>query len=138
MKKTKLKTYLNVFIKVILVFVITAIGFYIIICCSIAGSVNSISREAIGEYGLNRIDSLIAYVDSNEHSLRKRNSAVWALGQIGDKHAISILKKYYASGRCCHNTNLCQHELKKALDGCAGKFNATAWMRNINYFSNIK
>ena len=48
-----------------------------------------ISARATQEYSGDRVEALIAYLQSEEHSLRNRNRAVWALGQIGDDRACS-------------------------------------------------
>jgi len=71
---------------------------------------------------------LIAYVKSEDHSLRKRNLAVWALGQIGDKRALPVLNQFYTGGPCDHDHYLWQGELQKAIKLCQGSFNASAWL----------
>ena len=66
--------------------------------------------------------------DEEGHSLKERNQAVWALGQIGDPSALPLLKKYYTGEECRHDKFLCQWELEKAISLTDGGFNATAWM----------
>lgn len=134
MEKSKRITYLKTAIKALSVFIITIFAIYLWGCYKISGSINSISNEALREFEGDRVIALISYADCNKYDLRKRDSAVWALGQIGDKRALPILQKYYTGENCDHQKNLCQHELKKAIEGCSGKFNATAWMRYANYF----
>jgi len=53
-------------------------------------------------------------VGDETNSLEERNTAVWALGQIGDKKALEVLKKSYTGEPCDHTKYLCQHELEKA------------------------
>ncbi len=101
---------------------------YLAICFSIRSSVKEMSAEATRHYPGDRIEALITYVDSENHSLRQRNRAVWALGQIGDERALATLEKYYTGEPCDHGNALCQLELEKAIDGCKGCFNATAWL----------
>jgi hypothetical protein len=60
--------------------------------------------------------ALIAYVQSDSHSLHDRNLAVWALGQARDERALPVLQAFVAGETCDHSKYLCQHELKKALE----------------------
>ena len=101
---------------------------FVMICFSIRSSVKEISAEATQQYPGDRIEALIAYVKSENHSLRQRNLAVWALGQIGDRRALPVLKQFYTGGPCDHDNYLCQHELQKAIKLCEGSFNASAWL----------
>jgi hypothetical protein len=98
------------------------------ICFDIRSGVKNISAEATQQYPGDRVEALIAYVKSEDHSLRKRNLAVWALGQIGDKRALPVLNQFYTGGPCDHDHYLCQGELQKAIKLCQGSFNATAWL----------
>jgi hypothetical protein len=102
---------------------------FVVICFSIRSAVKQMSAEATKEYPGNRVEALIAYVSSENHSLKKRNRAVWALGQIGDKSALAVLESFYTGGDCDHEKHLCQHEIKKAIYGCKGGLNLTAWLR---------
>ena len=101
---------------------------FVMICFSIRSSVKKISAEATQQYPGDRIEALITYVKSENHSLRQRNRAVWALGQIGDERALPTLEKSYTGGPCDHDSRLCQGELQKAIKLCKGGFNATAWL----------
>ena len=101
---------------------------YLWVCFSIRSGVIDISTEATQLYPGDRIEALIAYVNSEDHSLSQRNRAVWALGQIGDKRALPTLEKSYTGGPCDHDSRLCQRELQKAIKLCEGSFNATAWL----------
>jgi hypothetical protein len=102
--------------------------FYLWACLSIRSGVKKISAEATQQYPGDRVEALISYVKSENHSLRQRNLAVWALGQIGDKRALPVLNQFYTGGPCDHNHYLCQGELQKAIKLCEGRFNATAWL----------
>jgi hypothetical protein len=101
---------------------------YLWVCFDIRSGVKKISAEATQQYPGDRVEALIAYVKSEDHSLRKRNLAVWALGQIGDKRALPVLTASYTGGPCDHDYCLCQHELQKAIKLCQGSFNANAWL----------
>jgi hypothetical protein len=108
-----------------LVFLLIA---FVMICYSIRSGVKEISAEATQLYPGDRIEALITYANSEDHSLRQRNRAVWALGQIGDERALPLLIAFYTGGPCDHGHYLCQHELQKAIKLCEGSFNATAWL----------
>ena len=101
---------------------------YLWACFDIRSSVKAMSTEATQQYPGDRIEALTKYVDSESHSLRQRDRAVWALGQIGDERALPVLEKSYTGGPCDHDNCLCQRELEKAIKLCRGGFNATAWL----------
>ena len=50
----------------------------------IRSSVKDTSFRAVREYSGDKVEALISYMQSEKYSLRDRNGAVWALGQIGD------------------------------------------------------
>ena len=112
---------------ILICFAFLFVGF-LCICFSIRSSVKEISAMAVREFPGDRIVALMTYVDSKNYSLRQRNHAVWALGQIGDERALTKLEKFYTGRPCDHDSRLCQGELQKAIKGCKGSFNATAWL----------
>jgi hypothetical protein len=118
--------------KVIVYGILSCLAFliiaFVLICWSIRSSVKEMSAEAVREYPGDRIEALMTYVDSENHSLRQRNRAVWALGQIGDERALPVLEKWYTGQPCDHDKTLCQRELGRAIKACRGAFNATAWL----------
>jgi len=97
----------------------------------IGSSVHKMCRDATGEYGGDRVSALMKYADSPAHSLRDRNRAVWALGNLGDSRAVPWLKKRYTGQPCDHDHMLCQKELKQAIHLCQGGVNlpALVWRR---------
>ena len=72
------------------------------------------------------VPALVKMVESPELSLEQRNSAVWALGQLGDPRALPVLEKLHSGGECHHSQQLCQHELDKAIASCRGGLNLGA------------
>jgi len=62
------------------------------------------------------VAALIAYLQSDSHSLHDRNLAVWALGQARDRRALPVLQTFVTGEKCDHSKYLCQYELKKAID----------------------
>jgi len=101
---------------------------YLWACFDTRSSVKEISAEAMQQYPGDRIEALITYVKNENHSLRQRNRAVWALGQIGDQRALPVLTESYTGRPCDHDNCLCQRELQKAIELCKGGLNATAWL----------
>jgi hypothetical protein len=64
--------------------------------------------------------SLIAYMQSEDHTLRERNLAVWTLEQLRDPRALPALQAAYTGEPCEHRRFLCQRELKRAIEWCQG------------------
>ena len=67
------------------------------------------------------VAALLDYVQSEAHSLRERNQAIWALGQARDSRALPVLEGYLSGESCDHAGRLCQHELGKAVALCKGE-----------------
>jgi hypothetical protein len=82
---------------------------------TIGRAVEDFSREATAKYGGDRVEALIAQVDCQTCSLDERNHAVWALGQLTDKRALPVLRKYYTGEPCDHSRLICQREITKAI-----------------------
>ncbi len=97
----------------------------------VGSGVRSISAAALGPQPGDRIAALMTYVETPTHSLRERNRAVWALGQLGDPRALPVLERYFTGEPCDHERALCQYELKKAIRLCRGATNLSAlvWRR---------
>lgn len=84
-------------------------------------------------YPGDNIAALLEYVQSESHTLKERNLAVWALGQARDGRALEVLEKYYTGEKCDQDRKLCQKELKKAIILCkSGSHN----LLNIQISSN--
>lgn len=111
-----------------LIFLVFVLTVYVWACWDIRSGVREISARATQEYSGDRVEALIKYVQSEEHGLRNRNKAVWALGRIGDERALSMLEKFYVGEPCDHNKHLCQYELRKAIDLCKGGLNVCSWV----------
>ncbi|MGI5827511.1 MAG: HEAT repeat domain-containing protein [Patescibacteria group bacterium] len=103
----------------------------------IAGSIvigNSVRREcdkAQTKYQEDCISSLSLTLEDADNDFRTRNSAIWALGQLGDKRALPILEKYYTGNipeKESFDNGLSQYELKKAIKLAQGSFNITHWI----------
>ena len=102
---------------------------FIITCTSIGTGVNQQCEVAQAKYNNDCVESLIMFLDDESNSFRDRNSAIWALGQMGDERALEILNKYYTGdspNRESVDTGISQYELKKAINLYEGGFNISA------------
>lgn len=66
------------------------------------------------------VSALVDFMDSDSHSFRDRNLAIWTLGRLRDTKALSALEAVYTGEQCDHDKNLCQYELEKAIKLCGG------------------
>jgi hypothetical protein len=94
----------------------------------IGSGVHAASEAALLERPGERVPALMAYIESPTHTLRARNRAVWALGQLGDARALPVLEKHFTGRECEHGRALCQHELRKAIRLCHGATNMSAFI----------
>ncbi|HPJ16671.1 MAG TPA: HEAT repeat domain-containing protein [Candidatus Woesebacteria bacterium] len=82
------------------------------------------------------VDNLIYLVQDETQSFRSRNSAIWTLGQLGNKKALTALQKYYTGNiprKESLDKNLSQYELKKAINLVSGGINITAIFWRYGY-----
>ena len=94
----------------------------------IGSGVHAASEAALVEHPGDRVLALMSYVESPNHTLRERNRAVWALGQLGDARALPVLEEHVTGKDCEHDRLLCQYELRKAIRLCRGATNIAAFV----------
>jgi hypothetical protein len=99
---------------------------FLAVCFIIGHGVNSISEKALRDHPGDKVAALMALVESEQHTYHDKNHAVWALGQLGDRRALPLLRKYYTGGESGDDTSLSQYELKKAIELCEGEMNIGA------------
>lgn len=75
------------------------------------------------------IPALLSVAGDEEASLRERDGAVWALGQLGAEEALPLLRSLHTGEPCDHEKGLCQEGLAKAIGLCEGGANlgAVVW-----------
>lgn len=105
--------------------------FFVVSCVWIGHEVKSICSNTMKEYTVktNCTEALILLLDDNKRGFWARNSAIWALGQLGDKRALPVLQKYYTGKipqREPLDRTISQYELKKAINLAGGALNITA------------
>ncbi len=92
----------------------------------IRSEVAATADRAMENYPGDRVHALIQVIDCQDLDLRRRNRAVWALGEIGDPVALPVLRRYHTRDKCNHAVNLCQYELGKAIKKIEGTWNLDA------------
>ncbi len=83
-------------------------------------------------YPGDHVEALIALIEADDVPFKEKNRAIWALGQIGDRRALPLLrkldtdevqKKPYDPGRY-----ICQYSVDKAIRHIEGDISLTRWM----------
>lgn len=129
--KNKIFNFKIIQLKKLLLYVIAAgLGIVflslVIISFWIGLGVKKECQKAQQEHRGNCVKTLSAFIEDKKNTFKEKNSAVWALGQLGDPKALPVLNKYYTGEECEHDKFLCQYELEKAIKLTKGSFNITA------------
>lgn len=114
----------------LLIFLFLFLLVFIYTSHQIGTSVLKYCRLAQAQYPGDCVEALSQQLNDPANSFADRNSAVWALGQLGDSRALPVLESHYTGqipSREPWNGTLSQYELKKALKLARGSFNATAF-----------
>jgi hypothetical protein len=89
-----------------------------------SSDIRAACKEAQEEFSGDCVESLLSYLQSNQHTFKEKNHAIWALGSIGDERAVPVLRKYLTGKDCekpCRtDLYICQYGLKKAIKHCQG------------------
>jgi hypothetical protein len=86
------------------------------------------AARAAQEFPGDEVQALLGLVQSERQTFAERNAAVHALGQIGDRRALPVLRALYTGATCEHSECLSQLELRKAIDRCEGRNWAPSWL----------
>lgn len=104
----------------------------------IGSSVKERCLDAKRMYGENLTctQALSKRLDDETASYEQRNNATWALGQIGDRQALSTLYAHYSGdvpNKESYTKSLSQYELFKAINLIESGTNITAfvWRHNL-------
>lgn len=111
--------------------------FFVITCTWIGFDVKTQCRDAKSQYGGDCTDALMRLLKDENRDFKSRNSAIWALGQIGDSRTLPVLQSFYTGNippREPLNKAISQYELKKAINLANGGKNITAvfWRYGID------
>lgn len=110
--------------------------FFFIACTWIGYDVKNQCQNAQRQYGGDCVEALITLLNDEQQSFRARNSAIWALGQLGDQRALAPLQSFYTGHippREPLDQTISQYELKKSITLTSGGFNLGAifWRFNL-------
>lgn len=92
----------------------------------IGGQVRATMAAAQKAQPGNGVAALMAVANSAGAPVAERNRAIWALGQLGVRAALPMLSSLSTGAGCHHDTEICQHEVAKAMALCDGGFNVGA------------
>ena len=111
----------RIFLKAILIVLLVCVVVIILLSLSIELHVKKICEVATEKYPGDKVEALMMFVESkeygyNSHRYRANNHAIWALAQLGDKRALPFLRNLLTCEPCDHETNLCQGEIKEAIE----------------------
>jgi len=111
--------------------------FFVITCTWIGYDVKNHCLQAKKDYNSTCVGSLSQLVEDKNRSFSSRNSAIWALGQLGDPSALTVLQNLYTGNipdREPLNQTISQYELKKAIELLNNGVNLAAifWRHGIN------
>ena len=111
--------------------------FFVITCTWIGYDVKNQCLQTRKDYHGTCVESLTKLVQDQNRSFASRNSAILALGQLGDSSALNVLQNLYTGNipdREPLNETISQYELQKAIKLLNGGTNLTAifWRHGIN------
>lgn len=104
--------------------------FFVICCTWIGYDVKQQCKDAQSQYGGDCVESLTALLNDENRGFKDRNSAIWALGELGDGRALPVLEGYYTGiipDREPLAKTISQYELKKAIKLARGGLNISAF-----------
>jgi hypothetical protein len=105
-----------------ILFIFSLLGVYFAALGWIKHEANLMEKEASVVFKEDKIESLLALIDSENYTLKEKNNAIWALGVLKDERALPQLESLYTGEECNHNKDLCQYEIKKAILKIKGDF----------------
>jgi len=132
--KQELKHHQKLLVFLISISVFFFIFVFVVTSLYIGKAVKRECQSAQARYQGNCVSALIKVLENPQSGFIKRNYAIWALGQLGDKKALPVLKSYYTGeipAKEPYNIGISQHELKKAINLIENNSNISAiiWRR---------
>jgi len=104
---------------------------FLVTCTQIGFDVKKRCKIAQTRYGGRCVEALMNQV-ADESNVYGKNDAIWALGQLGDKTALSFLEKYNTGEKLVNreewDTGISQYELRKAIKLLKSGFNISAYV----------
>ena len=96
---------------------------------------NYYANSAVKKFRLGKIPSLVAMIGSSDYTLKQKNMAIWALGELKGKEALPELESLLTGRPCNHQTEVCQYEVKKAIHKIKG---TSRWSLNYKTLKDVK
>lgn len=130
MKTTINKKYFSFLLYLASIAAVCLVFVFLVTVNIIGYGVKDTCQDAKEQYSGDCVEALTQYLDDDSNSFRTRNSAVWALGQLGDDRALPTLQKHYThfDGERADRTNeLSQLELERAIGYMDGSPNITTF-----------
>ena len=129
MKKTNLqKIIFSVFLIGLAAFIIL----FAIALRMIYSGVESICEISSNKFESDNVEALISLIESDEFSFKQKNKAIWALGQIGDRRALPLLRKLDTDEiqKKPHDSDkyIVQYSVEKAIKQINSNFIVTRWI----------
>ena len=92
---------------------------------------NDIGENAANAFHKDKVESLLLLIDSDKHSLKEKNDAIWALGVLKDRRALSKLESLASGSKSDQAEKLCLSEIEKSISKIKGKF-ILSWPMECN------
>lgn len=83
---------------------------------------------AAAKSGGDEVTALAAVAGDEALPLTDRNDAIWALAQLADPRALPALQVLVTGRECDHQRDVCQYELRKAIQRCRGERQPPRWL----------
>ncbi len=126
----KIKNIIQKLLYIVIIGISIFILFFVIACIWIGYDVKQRCLDAKSQYEGNCTEALVTLLKDEDRGFKDRNSAIWALGQLGDAKALPVLQSYYTGNipdREPLNAVISQYELSKAINLVNGGTNITAF-----------
>ena len=78
------------------------------------------------------VESLLLLIDSDRHSSKEKNNAIWALGVLKDTRALAPLEALTADKQRCGEEKLCIDEIEKSILKIKGRF-VISWPKECDH-----
>lgn len=99
-------------------FILTFLGLFFAwgsVMIFIKTGANKFANQAIMEYQEGKTESLLLMIFDKKTSIEEKNTAIWALGTLKDKDALSGLQKLDSMMLENNNPGISEYELNKAM-----------------------
>lgn len=105
----------------VIVLVVGFAGSYVGLRIWFKSDIDKICGNAMSVYPGDKIEALLAVLNSGNSNLKDKNQVIWALGKLRDKRAVPVLEKYYTGQKCDHKKFVCQQGLQRSISVLKGE-----------------